>query len=85
VGDRQPLDAQPSDFAGAPLGDIRIRNVTDYERDQLLAKLPLFIRHPLTQDSIAASLQAVREFDRNATAYFTRMGSSQVALIIQVP
>ncbi len=85
LGDWRPLDAQPSDFAGAPLGDIRILGVTDYERDQLLAKLPLFIRHPLTQDSIAASLQAVREFNRNATAYFTRMGSAQVALIIQVP
>jgi TonB family protein len=85
LGDRQPPDAQPSDFAGAPLGDIRILGVTDSERDQLLAKLPLFIRHPLTQDSIAASLQAVREFNSNATAHFTRMGSTQVALIIQVP
>jgi beta-lactamase regulating signal transducer with metallopeptidase domain len=82
-------DAPPREsagpFAGEPLGDIRILGVTDSQRDQLLARLPLFIRHPLTQESIAASLQAVHDFDPNATAYFTAMRPGQAAFIVQVP
>jgi hypothetical protein len=51
----------------------------------LLSKLPLFIRHPLTEDSIAGALKAVREFDRNATASFSAMGYGEVEFIVRVP
>jgi len=89
LSDQQQQDPQPQEPAGTvvgqPLGDIRILGVSDSERDQLLSKLPLFIRHPLTPESIAASLQAVHDFAPNATAYFSAMGPGQAAFIVRVP
>jgi beta-lactamase regulating signal transducer with metallopeptidase domain len=72
-------------LVGTTLEEIEISYLTDAERDQLIAKLPIRMHDVLTDNSMRAAVRVAHAAHPNATIYFGQTEGGQAGLVIIGP
>jgi beta-lactamase regulating signal transducer with metallopeptidase domain len=81
----EPIAAGQDPLVGTTLENIEISYLTDGERDQLIAQLPIHAHDVLTDDSMRAAVRVAHAAEPNATIYFGQTEGGQAGLVIIAP